>query len=66
MSAAWTPVAALACRHRWQWLANAEDLSHGKYHCTCGAQRQGALNINAPNLRGTDLAAVPFANPTNR
>lgn len=60
---AFTPVAALACRHRWQWTHNAADLTHGKYVCVCGAQRQGALNFNAPELRGTDPAAVPFANP---
>lgn len=63
MTHADAPVAALACRHRWQWQANSEDLTHGKYVCACGATRQGALNFNSPQLRGTDLSAVPFANP---
>lgn len=53
-----TPVASLNHQHRFTWLRNDSANTHGIYRCSCTARRVGALNFNAPNLRGTDLAQV--------
>jgi len=54
-----TPVAAFRHSHQWRWQGNSSDLAFGTYRCACGATRCGAVNFNAPGLRGTDLTHVP-------
>lgn len=50
--------------HIWRWQGNSSDNAFGTYRCFCGMVRCGAVNLNAPGLRGTDLSTVPFKEST--